>query len=348
MEAENKIDQDIKQVITYSKSTIVPLSRLCRNKCGYCDYRSENSSLTVPYQTIKICKEARQLDCREALFTAGERPDRFSFVRSTLDIWGFASYIDYVCTVCELSFLEGLMPAVDIGYITFDEIKKIRRIIASLRMMLESTDKSLLKKTSHKESAGKSPELRIEVLKNAGQLKVPVTTGILVGIGESKNARKETLAVIRDIHLEYNHIQNVVIQDFVPGEGMAMKDIKPPDRSEMLGIISMAREILPEGVVITVHPKDKHDIIDYIHAGVTDLGGLSQIYWPQIEGIRTELANHGFELHKRLPIFEKYILDKWYSRKLGQVMDRYRVMLKQDIDKREAKAAESKAVPVEK
>ncbi|MFH1428171.1 MAG: 7,8-didemethyl-8-hydroxy-5-deazariboflavin synthase subunit CofG [Candidatus Margulisiibacteriota bacterium] len=346
MDAENKNEK--KQVITYSKSTIVPLSRLCRNKCGYCDYRSENSSLTVPYKTIKMCKESRQLDCREALFTAGERPDRFSTVRSTLDIWGFASYIDYVCTVCELSFLEGLMPTVDIGYITYDEIKKIRRIIASMRMMLESIDKSLLKKVSHKESAGKSPELRIEVLKNAGQLKVPVTTGILVGIGESKNARKETLEVIRDIHSEYKHIQNVVIQDFVPSEGMAMKDVKPPDRSEMLNIIAMAREILPKDIVITVHPKAKQDIIDFIHAGVTDLGSLSQVYWPQIDGIRNDLAEHGYDLHKRLPIFERYILDKWYSRKLGQVMDRYRVMLKQDIEKREAKAVEPKNVAVEK
>jgi 7,8-didemethyl-8-hydroxy-5-deazariboflavin synthase len=325
-----------KNVITYSKSSIISLTKLCRNKCGYCDYRNENSSLTVPYQTIKICKKARQSDCREALFTSGERPDRYSFVRSTLDVWGFSSYIDYVNTVCELAFLEGLLPSIDIGYLTLDELKKIRRITALLRMMLESSDKALLNKIPHQQALGKDPDLRIEVIRNAGQLRVPVTTGIMLGIGESKAARKEALEIIRDLHQEFGHIQNVVIQEFVPGENSLMKDQKPPKMKDLLDTVSLARSILPPAVAITVHPKGKENLLDLIKAGATDLGSLSEAYWEMISLIRKELLQNGYELHKRLPIFEQFILDRWYSRKLGQVMDRYRVMLKQDIERREA------------
>ncbi|MFA5928377.1 MAG: 7,8-didemethyl-8-hydroxy-5-deazariboflavin synthase subunit CofG [Candidatus Margulisiibacteriota bacterium] len=323
------------KTVTYSKAIIVSLTRLCRNKCGYCDYRDEKSNLTVPYQTIKVAKDAREQDCREALFTAGERPDRYSVVRSTLDVWGFTSYIDYVNTICELTFLEGLLPTIDVGYLSMDELKHIRRITASIRMMVDSTDKSLLKKVSHQHSIGKDPALRLEFIRNAGILKVPVTTGIMIGIGESKTARKEALHAIRDIHKELGHIQNVVIQEFVPGKKALMKGIKAPTTSDLLDTIELAREILQPEIAITVHPKDKQNIINYIKAGASDLGSLSEPYWPLINSIQSTLAKKGYELRKRLPIFESFILNKWYSRKLGQIMDRYRLMLKQDFDKRE-------------
>jgi len=344
--SEENFDYKVsKKTITYSKSAIIPLTKLCRNKCGYCSYRSDIAELTVPYQTIKQCKDARHKhECREALFTAGERPDRYSSLRNTLDIWGFATYIDYVNTVCELAFLEGLMPSIDIGVITYEELKKIRRIISALRLMLESTDKNLVNKIAHRDSPKKTPDKRIEVLKFAGELKVPVTTGILIGIGESKSSRKESLGVIRDIHNEFGHIQNVIIQDFVPGPGTPMQNMQPPSHEEMLSVVEMAREILPEDIVITIHPKAKEDIMSYIKAGVTDLGSLSQTYWDQIDSIQKELSEHGYTLHKRLPIFERFIMNKWYSRKLGQVMDRYRVMLKQDLDRRHLEQADSELI----
>jgi len=322
------------KLITYSKSSIISLTKFCRNKCGYCYYREDNSSITVPYLTIKVSKEARSADCREALFVSGEHPSKFSLVRSTLDVWGFDSYVDYVNTVCEMSFLEGLLPVIDVGYLNIEELKKIRRIVSVLRIMLESTDKRLLEQAAHQYSKWKNPDIRLEVIKNAGILKVPVTTGILIGIGESNASRKESLEVIRDIHNEYGHIQNVVIQDFVPHNGILMDNNKPVTTKELLDVVSLARDILPEDVIVTVHPKDKEDLIRFIKAGASDLGSLSQSYWDQIDEIKNKLADNGYTLHKRLPIFEKYVLDKWYSRKLGQIMDRYRLLLKQELDKK--------------
>ena len=123
-----------------------------------------------------------------------------------------------------------------------------------------------------------------------------------------------------------------------------MQNMQPPTHEEMISVVEMAREILPEDVVITVHPKAKEDIMSYISAGVTDLGSLSQTYWDKIDSIQKELGEHGYTLHKRLPIFERFIMNKWFSRKLGQVMDRYRVMLKQDLDRRHVEQADSELI----
>lgn len=330
-----------KTIITYSKGLTVSATHLCRNQCEYCDYWNDVEELTIPYSTIVTCKKARKKNCRELLIMGGERPDRSNTLRSKLDTWGFESYIYYIYAVCELIFLEGLLPNLNIGYISEAEIKVIRRIAPVLTVMLESGSQDFLSRTVHKNSSYKTLASRIEVIRNAGMHKVPVTTGVMVGIGETQKHLKNAFELIKKIHLELGHIQNVVIQNFVPKPNTPMAKVKPPTKKEMLEAVKLAKSILPGDVVITVPLNLNPDIMPFIQAGVRDLGMIDLEYdvlapdrqWPDIIKIGKQLKAKGWGIQRRLPIFAKYIRDNWYSRKLSQILDKYRLMIKQSEEK---------------
>ncbi|MGE4170345.1 MAG: 7,8-didemethyl-8-hydroxy-5-deazariboflavin synthase subunit CofG [Candidatus Margulisiibacteriota bacterium] len=334
------VGEDDPNVVTYSRALSVSLSRMCRNNCPYCGFHKRDN-LTVPYSTIKLAKHARANGAREVLYIAGERPDKFSHIRAQLELWGFSSYLDYIYTVCELGFLEGLIPVIDIGFLTPKELKRMTEITAVAKIMLDSVDANQFPKV-YSESPGKARDIRLRSLEWAGKLKLPVSTGIMVGIGDNKEHRKDTLNAIASLHKSYGHVHEVVIQNFLPEPGTAFKDRKPPSKEDMLKVVDMALSILPSDVSVTVPLELNPDIEDFLRAGIRDLGRIyekPQIMFPNhpspsIDSVFEVTQKLGLDLQQRFPLKKNFIKEGLYSKKLGQVFDAYRYKIKKDgVDK---------------
>jgi FO synthase subunit 1 len=330
-----------KSIVTYSRSVTVNLSKICFNRCAYCGYVSNKldqtmTELAVPYHAIKMSQGCKSLGVKEVNLVSGERPDKFAAVRARLDQWGFTSFAEYIYTVAELVFLEGLFPNIDVGYLTKEEMLFLKKIVVSVTVMLDTVDEKLLGKYS----PNKSLTDRIEMIKSAGEIKMPVTSGILVGIGESQKSRKDALELIRDLHLKSGCIQNVVIQNFIPMSNTPLADMKPPSKLTMLETVALAKKILPEDIVITVPAICNKDIISFIKEGVHDIGRFDVTdereqginYKKTIKDLETKLKPKKLKLQRRLPIFSKYIVNGWYSRKTAQLLDKYKILLKNSED----------------
>jgi len=330
-----------KNIITYSKAMNLVLTRLCVQNCSYCAFKNNEENLFVPYSMIKPAKLARKEHTKEAYIVAGERPDRSNSIRSKLAVWGFESYVHYVYTVCELAFLEGLLPHLNIGYLTEEEVKVLRRIATSVTIMLECGDQKFLDTVAHPQAETKTLERQIEAIRLTTSLKWPTTTGIIVGMGESMKSRQKAFEMIRDVHKEFDGIQSVMLQNFVPHPNTPMQHQKSPTKADMLETVKLARKILPEDVVISVPLNLNPDIMPLIKAGVGDLGHVATDYdllapdqgWSSLKELEKLLKKNGYGLQRRLPIFSRYVRDNWYSRKLAQMLDKYQLMLKQAEEK---------------
>lgn len=329
--------QDEKKQISYSKAVMIPLSRLCRNKCQFCGFTGEDK-LTVPYRTIKTFKEAKNKGIKEALFEIGERPDKFNEIRSILDLWGFSSYVNYVYTVCELAFLEGLIPSIEAGFFSPKELIRLKEIVVSLKIMMDCMDEKVLKSEVFSESPGKKIELVERSLIYAGKLRFPVVTGVMIGLGESNASRKKAFEYINKLQEEYGHIQEVVIQPFVPVKGTPLWKKKPPSKNDLINSVKIARDILRGDINISLPLNLIGDPLPFIKAGVNDFGRVFEgddlivhdHRWPNIRKIEKHLKAHGYSVEQRLPLTQKYIRDGWYSQKLGQALDNYRHKYKKD------------------
>jgi 7,8-didemethyl-8-hydroxy-5-deazariboflavin synthase len=329
------LGEDDKNIITFSYALPIILSRSCRNKCPYCGFQRQDN-LTVPYSTIRHSKKARLLGAREALFEAGERLDKFPHIRAVLDLWGFSTYLDYLYTVCELAFLEGLIPVIDLGFLSPHEMKRMKEVCAQIKIVLDSVDKTSYSSV-YKNSPGKKIELMVKSLQWAGKLSFPTVSGIMVGIGETDAHRKELLRIIADIHKQYGSIHEVVIQNFVPEPDTPFSSKNPPTKATMLKVVEMAREILPEDVPIIVPLELNPDIEDFVKAGVRDFGRVlvgqslyKNVPTISMDGIAERVEKMGFQLQKRFPLRRSFIKEEKYSKKLGQVFDAYRYRIKKD------------------
>lgn len=329
------IGEDLPNVITYSRSLTVVLSKFCRNNCPYCGFK-KNDTLIVPYATIRAAKQARQNGAREALLVAGERPDRSPYIRSVLDLWGFNSYTDYLYTVAELLFLEGLIPVFDIGFLTPQEMQRLSEITAIFKIMLDGID---INKESnfYSKSPGKRHAVRFKSLIWAGKLNVPTSTGFIVGLGESEAYRKVLLQEIADIHKEYGNIHEVLLQNFIADPRASLKNITPPSKEEMLSVARLAKEILPDDIHLVIPVESNPDIADFIGLGIRDLGRITEgpnIYMNPIKidftELKTGLEQKGYTLQQRFPLHLNYIKESRYSKKLGQVFDAYRYKIKKE------------------
>jgi 7,8-didemethyl-8-hydroxy-5-deazariboflavin synthase len=334
------LQEDNENIITYSKALPIILSKICRNECAYCGFRKKDT-LTVPYSIIRNTKNARSNGIREALFIAGERIDQYPHIRSLLDLWGFNSYMDYVYAVSELAFLEGLIPVVDIGFLTPDEIKRIQEIAALLKVMLDTVDESLISETQA-QAEKKKIEYRKKNLEWAGKLKMPVITGILVGVGETKKQREQLLSYIAGIHKKYGMVHEVLIQNFIPAPGTPLEKLKPPKKETMISTVKLAKSILPDDIRITVPIDLNPDIEDFIKAGVNDLGRIMEGsplgYYKQeplnFEELVQKLNNMGYTVQQRFPLSKAFIKAGKYSKKLGQVFDSYSYKIKKEEQER--------------
>lgn len=308
------------RVVTYSKNVFIPVTNMCRNHCGYCGFRRSpddpQAYIMQPARIEEILKRGAQSGCTEALFTFGERPDEDAGYLRRLKAIGYDRTLDYLLDLCRMAIKMGLLPHCNPGVLSYAELALLKPLNASMGLMLETTAHL----QAHEDCPGKVPEKRIESIANAGKLKIPFTTGLLVGIGETENDRVKSLKTIAGLHREFGHIQEVIIQNFTPKPGTAMEHHPPPSIDEMIRTVEHAREILPGDVAVQVPPNLISPGV-LIEHGASDLGGISPVTidhinpeheWPAVEQLGQNVGRD-IVLRERLPIYPQYIKQGWFS-----------------------------------
>jgi FO synthase len=311
------------QLITYSRKVFLPLTHLCRDSCHYCTFAKAPSRVRSAFMTVEevlaVAEQGAQLGCKEALFTLGERPElRYRIARDWLAEAGFQSTLHYLAHVAAtVRDRTGLLPHINAGCMTAPEMSMLRPVCASMGLMLESAASRLCEKSGpHFGSPDKMPAVRLETIAEAGRQKIPFTTGILIGIGETREERIEALGAIRELHQRYGHIQEIIVQNFVPKAATIMADAKAPDAEELLWSIATARMMFGAHMSIQAPPNlCPAPLPALIGAGINDWGGVSPLTpdfvnpeapWPHTEqlSLQTELA--GKTLAERLTIYPRY------------------------------------------
>jgi FO synthase subunit 1 len=276
-----------------------------------------------PGEIIPVLENGVKAGCTEALFTFGESADEVPEYRKWLKELGYSSTLEYLLFLCETAIDIGILPHMNAGIMTRSELMALKPLNASMGLMLESTATL----DAHKDCPGKLPELRLNTIREAGKLRIPYTTGLLVGIGEKREDRIKSLEAIADLHREYGHIQEVIIQNFAPKPGTPMENFPAPTVEEMIDTICLARQALPPDVAVQVAP----NLIDpkaLIAKGVTDLGGISPLTidwinpeaeWPDVKDLQEKLGQ--ILLRERLPIYPQYVKKEWYSYRIGGLIE---------------------------
>jgi len=317
-------DLHFSNVVTYSRKVFFPLTHLCRDVCHYCTFAQTPKFIEQAYmpleQVLSEAKLAAEQGCKEALFTLGEKPElRYSTARKALDDMGFASTIEYVAYIAEQVFKEtGILPHINAGNLTVDELALLKPVSASMGIMLESASDRLCEKgMAHYGSPDKVPATRLETLRLAGEANIPFTTGILIGIGETRLERIESLLAIRDIQQSYGHIQEIIVQNFRAKPNTLMANSPEPSLDELLWTIAVARLIFGPEMSIQAPPNLSPGVLEQIvNAGINDWGGVSPVTpdfvnpeapWPHLENLAKETLHAGKYLHERLTIYPDYI-----------------------------------------
>jgi FO synthase len=337
LRARQTRDRAFGRRVTYSPKVFIPLTMLCRDKCGYCTFAQPPARLTAPYlspdEVLAIARRGAAAGCHEALFTLGERPEeRYPVARAWLDEHGYASTVDYLAAMCDLVLSEtGLLPHANAGALYADELTTLRPVSASQGMMIESLRDDL---DCHRGSPDKTPERRLATLEAAGTLSIPFTTGILVGIGENRDDRAAALVAIAESHRRHGHVQEVIVQNFLPKEGTAMHNAPPCPDDEYLDAIALARALLPDDVHVQGPPNLSDDFGMLLDAGIDDWGGVSPVTadhvnperpWPALDRLREVTESKGFALAPRLTLYPEYVLDpdRWLDERMRfPVLDR--------------------------
>jgi FO synthase subunit 1 len=272
----------------------------------------------------KTLQNGAALGCTEALFTFGEHPEEEPGFTDYLKRAGYATILDYCEAMCRKSIGYGVLPHTNAGILTWDEMERLRTVNASMGLMLETTARI----PAHFNSKGKEPEIRLRMIEDAGKLKIPFTTGMLLGIGETMADREESLRALQDLHKRYGHIQEIIIQNFCPKPGTPMAHHPVPGTDEICSVIRMAREILPKDIAIQI-PPNLIDASVLISCGVDDLGGVSPLTidyvnpehpWPAIDELKKIVGDA--HLRERLCIYPQYIKRGWYHPHLQPLINR--------------------------
>ncbi len=307
-------------VISYSRKIFIPITTLCKDNCLYCIYKKEpdkGGRYLELDEIIDITKRGLELGCTEALLMTGERPEiKYAEARNFLKNKNVSSTVEWLYNVSKILLELGILTHTNAGLLTSHEMEKLKKYNASLGLMLENISERLMQKgMPHEFSPSKNPKLRIKVIEEAGKLKIPFTTGILLGIGETLEEAIRSIFAIRAIHKKYGHIQEVIIQPFIPKKGTEMESFSPPSERYFLKFLALSRIILGD-MNLQAPPNLYLNVKQLIKAGVNDLGGISPLTidyvnpekpWPHIEFIRKELARDGFVLKQRLPVYPEYL-----------------------------------------
>jgi len=325
-------------IITYSRKVFVDLTNLCRDSCSYCTYKKDPNDkaakMMMPSQVLALAELGKKFNCTEALMVTGERPEqKYVQVKDWLKNLGYTSTIEYIAEISDKVLKKtGLLPHTNAGSLTKEEMSLLKNTNVSLGMMLESSSTRLGQKNMpHYHAPSKDPKIRVRTLEDAGQLRIPFTTGLLLGIGEYAEEIVDSLFVIKEINEKYGHIQEVILQNFMPKVGTEMENTTPIGLDYFLKIIAVARIILQD-INIQVPPNLNPGIFgNFLDAGINDWGGISPITidyvnpefpWPTIDIVRSITHRKGFSLRARLPIYPEFVfnMDQNY---VSKTMRRY-------------------------
>ncbi len=310
-------------VITYSRKVFLPLTNLCRDYCGYCTFRRDpgepGAHTMTPDEVMQVVRAGERMGCTEALFSLGDKPELlFPEMRDRLRHLGYKSTLQYLEAMCEKVLRESsLLPHPNPGLISVEWLERLSRVAPSLGLMLETTSTRLLaKNAAHDNAPDKEPAKRLRVIEDAGRLRIPFTTGILIGIGETPEERVDALVAIRDLHAKYGHIQEVIVQNFRAKSGTPMAHWPEPDRGEMLRTLAVARLLMPK-MNIQAPPNLSDAYYDeLVDGGINDWGGISPLTpdfinperpWPHLQQLQQRTSAKGFELRQRLPAYPEFV-----------------------------------------
>lgn len=310
-------------VITYSRKVFLPLTNLCRDYCGYCTFRRDpgdaGAHTMTPEEVLEVARAGEKLGCTEALFSLGDKPELlFPEMRETLRHLGYKSTLHYLEAMCEVVLRETkLLPHPNPGLLSPEWIGRLAAVSPSMGLMLESANDALLAPhAAHDNAPDKVPAKRLRTIEEAGKQRVPFTTGLLIGIGESPEDRVETLLAIRDLHERYGHIQEVIVQNFRVKPSIPMAHWPEPTEGEMLRTIAVARLLMPEVNIQAPPNLNAPYYEELLDAGINDWGGVSPLTpdyinpekpWPHLEQLRERTEAKGFELRQRLPVYPEFL-----------------------------------------
>ncbi len=309
--------------ITYSRKVFLPLTNLCRDYCGYCTFRRDpgqpGAHTMMPDEIMEVVRTGERMGCTEVLFSLGDKPELvFPEMRDTLQRLGFKSTLHYLEAMCEKVLRESsLLPHPNPGLMSAEWLHRLARVAPSMGLMLETTSARLLAKdAAHDNAPDKDPSKRLRVIEDAGRQKIPFTTGILIGIGETLEERVDALIAIRELHARYGHIQEVIVQNFRAKPGTPMAAWPEPDRGEVLRTLAVARLLMPSmNIQAPPNLSDPH-YADLLDGGINDWGGISPLTpdfinpekpWPHLDQLRQRTEARGFQLCQRLPVYPEFV-----------------------------------------
>jgi FO synthase len=311
------------RVVTYSPKVFLPLTNLCRNHCDYCSFRRSPGDpgewTMTPAEIVAQLDRARDLGCAEALFCLGDKPEKaFSAYRRTLATLGQASTVEYLHWAGAMALERGLLPHTNAGLLTDADMVRLREVNVSLGLMLECASPRLCEPgMPHHRAPDKRPDRRLAMIDAAGRLRIPFTTGILVGIGETRRERVESLLAIRRAHRAHGHVQEVIVQNFRAVSGVPMEHAPEPDDDEVTLAVAMARLILDPDVSVQAPPNLNPASAEALLAsGLNDFGGISPVTpdyinpghpWPHLGALADACARAGFTLRPRACVYDRYV-----------------------------------------
>ena len=319
--AQNLRKKMKKNSVTFSKKAFFNIVNLCKDTCSYCTYKAEPGeeklSLMSKRQISELLQIAKKYRCVEALFVTGEQPEqRYQEARDWLKENGFKSTAEYLIHASELALESGLFPHTNAGNLNFEEMKELKKTNVSMGIMLENVSERLTKKgMPHYLAASKRPKARLEILKNSGKLGIPMTTGILVGIGETIDEIIDSIFAIKQLHQQYGNIQEIILQNFQPKPHTIMKNEPSADERYFKTVVALSRIIMPE-MNIQIPPNlSPKSYQSFLSVGINDWGGISpltpdfvnpEFSWPEIAKVDENSKKAGFELKCRFPIYPEF------------------------------------------
>ncbi|MCH7517490.1 MAG: 7,8-didemethyl-8-hydroxy-5-deazariboflavin synthase CofG [Candidatus Dadabacteria bacterium] len=338
------------EVLTYSKNVFVPLTQICRNHCGYCTFKyepGEGPLFMNPDEVLDMAKKGAELGCTELLFVTGDKPElKYPIYKEALQKLGYESTADYLIAMGEAGLKENIFPHTNLGLATSEELVQFRGSNPSMGLMLENISTRLLKKgQAHYRCPDKVPKQRMKTMELAGELRIPWTSGILVGIGETWEERVQSLFALKELNDEYGHLQEIIIQNFSPKPGIMMENYPPPSFVEMLKLVAITRLVFGEGMNIQIPPNLNPETYPlFIHAGINDLGGVSPVTidyvnpeapWPKLEIMQDMVEELGFTLRERLPVYPEFIegefIDKDVLKRVVDFVDKDGYVLLEEV-----------------
>lgn len=336
-------DENHGRLVSYSRKVFIPLTELCRDVCHYCTFAKTPKKIDTPFlsskKVLEIARAGRAAGCKEALFTLGDKPElRYAVARDALAEMGYGTTLEYLHAMAELVIHKtGLLPHLNPGVMTLDELAMLREVSASMGIMLESNSTRLMERGGcHFGSPDKDPAVRLKTIRQAGTLKIPFTTGILIGIGETRAERIDSLLALRELHQEFGHIQEIIIQNFRAKPKTKMARKPEPDLADLQWTIAVARIIFGSKMSIQAPPNLSDGGAGLIEAGINDWGGVSPVTpdhvnpeapWPHLDQLAEDTARHGKILVERMGIYPSYAhqntvwLDKKMRKPVLDLMD---------------------------